>query len=151
MLCCRVPDFPRCRTCVFACIGCFVSLKKKKICWTAVAKHDLLRHFFGLLCGEHDFAITLPQPQAPINSLQRTAMHSKCIKNALLKVSHFKWHNTVHFWCIFNTLLWIVVNSITPFNYPFIRLFIRLCVCPMAKLLFGLAGPPDAAEGCSTL
>ena len=50
-------------------------------------------------CGEHDFLITLPQPQTSINPLHCTAMQSKCTKNALL---------TVHFWCILNQC--IVVN-----------------------------------------
>ena len=62
-----------------------VTLKKE--CWIAVAKPDLLRHFFQWFCGEHDFLITLPQPQTHINYLQYTAMHSKCTKNALSKVT----------------------------------------------------------------
>ena len=60
---------------------------------------------FLLFCGEHDHLITLPQSQPPINSLQCTAINSKCTKNAL-----FNWHKTVHFWWILKPLQWIVVN-----------------------------------------
>ena len=31
-------------------------------------------YFFRLFCGEHDYQITLPQPQPPINALQCSAM-----------------------------------------------------------------------------
>ena len=48
--------------------GCFVSLKKT-LCWTALVQPDLLRHFFLLFFEEHDYLITLPQPQPPISSL----------------------------------------------------------------------------------
>ena len=57
--------------------GCFVSFKKN-LCWPAVTKPDLLRHFFQLFCGEYYHMITLPQPQPPINSLHCTEMHQKC-------------------------------------------------------------------------
>ena len=61
-----------------------------------MAESDLLRLFFLLFCGEHDYLITLPQPQPPINSLQYTAMHSKCIENALFCVA-FNSSSVVHF------------------------------------------------------
>ena len=65
---------------------------KKKLCWTAVAKPDLLGHFFQLFCGKHDLLITLPQPQPPTNAPKCTAMHSNftkctelcCFKKTLL-------------------------------------------------------------------
>ena len=52
--------------------ACFVSLYKK-LCWTAVAKPDLLGHFFQLFCGKHDLLTTLPQYQPSTNTLQCTA------------------------------------------------------------------------------
>ena len=76
-----------------------VSCHLKKNCWTAVAKPDLLPHFFLLFSGEHDSLYTLPQPQPPINSLQCTVMHTKCTKSTLLK-----------FWCILNALQCIFGN-----------------------------------------
>ena len=59
--------------------ACFVSLYKI-LCWTAVAKPDLLGHFFQLFCGKHDLLTTLPQHQPPSNTLQCTAMHPKSPK-----------------------------------------------------------------------
>ena len=53
---------------------------KQKLCWTAVAKPDLLDHFFQLFGGMHDRLITLPQPTPPTNALKCTAMHSNSAK-----------------------------------------------------------------------
>ena len=54
--------------------ACFVSLKKK-LCWTAVAKFDLLRMF----CGEHDLLIILViSPNS--SSIHNNAL--QCIQNA---------------------------------------------------------------------
>ena len=64
-----------------------------------MAQPDLLRHFFQLFRGEHEYLITLPHPQPPINSLKCTAMHSKYTKNALLKLTQNS-EFLVHFECI---------------------------------------------------
>ena len=76
--------------------GCFMSLKKH--CWPAEAKPDLLPHFL-LFCGENDLLKTILQPQPLINSLQCTAMHSKCTQNALFCVT-FNRAFLEHFQCI---------------------------------------------------
>ena len=55
---------------------------ESKLCRTAVANPNLLHHFFQFFRGEYDSLSTLPKPQSPINSLQCTAMHSTCTKNA---------------------------------------------------------------------
>ena len=64
----------------------------KKLCWTAVAKPDLLGHFSQLFWGKHDCLSTLPHPQPPTNALQCTAMHPNSPKYTDL--CHWC------FWCI---------------------------------------------------
>ena len=47
-----------------------------------MAQPDLLRHFSQLFCGEHDYLITLPQPQRPHDFItihcNAFKMHQKC-------------------------------------------------------------------------
>ena len=84
--------------------ACFVSLLKKTLpdgCGQILFATPIIL----LFCGEHDYLIILAQPQLPINSLQCTAIHSKCTKNALFCAT-----STVHFWCILNALQCILVN-----------------------------------------
>ena len=75
---------------------CSIMSLFRNLCWTAVTKPDLLRHFF---CGEHDSLITLPQPQPP--PIHHNAL--QCIQNAP-KMHCFVSIVTVHFWCILNAL-----------------------------------------------